>query len=78
MAMVRCAECGRSVSNKALQCPNCGYTVDDICCNCEHFSRGFDGLCDECTAIYPHDHDVWPKKRACPAFSRYEDLSDYE
>lgn len=33
MALVKCPECGREVSDSAIQCPNCGYSVK------EHFER---------------------------------------
>lgn len=28
MALVQCAECGREMSDKAVQCPGCGYAVE--------------------------------------------------
>lgn len=27
MALIKCPECGREVSDKALSCPNCGYPI---------------------------------------------------
>ena len=27
MAMIKCAECGKDVSDRALQCPNCGVPI---------------------------------------------------
>lgn len=30
MALIKCPECGREVSDKAAYCPNCGYPVDLI------------------------------------------------
>lgn len=27
MALIKCPECGKSVSNKAKTCPNCGFAV---------------------------------------------------
>ena len=27
MALIKCAECGRDVSDKASTCPNCGYPI---------------------------------------------------
>ena len=27
MALIRCKECGRKVSNQAEQCPNCGFSI---------------------------------------------------
>lgn len=30
MAMIKCAECGNSISDMAATCPNCGYPVQAI------------------------------------------------
>lgn len=27
MALIKCPECGREISNKAISCPNCGYPI---------------------------------------------------
>lgn len=27
MALIKCPECGKGISNKAKKCPNCGYTL---------------------------------------------------
>lgn len=27
MALIKCPECGKEVSDKALSCPNCGYAM---------------------------------------------------
>lgn len=27
MALIKCLECGRQVSNRAISCPNCGYPI---------------------------------------------------
>ena len=78
MALVRCAECGRAVSNSAKACPSCGYTVSDICWNCDHFSDT-GGECDCCTAPDSSDFGVWNRKSACPGFSRNSNnYSDYD
>ncbi len=29
MALIKCPECGKSVSNKAKTCPNCGFAVSE-------------------------------------------------
>lgn len=29
MALIKCPECGKEVSNKAKTCPNCGFAVSD-------------------------------------------------
>lgn len=33
MALVKCPECGKKVSDTAVSCPNCGYGIK------EHFER---------------------------------------
>ena len=27
MALIKCSECGKEISNKAISCPNCGYRI---------------------------------------------------
>ena len=28
MALIKCPECGKEISNQAISCPNCGYVVN--------------------------------------------------
>ena len=30
MALIKCPECGREISDRALSCPGCGIAKDDI------------------------------------------------
>ena len=30
MALIRCPECGKEISNKAEACPNCGYPIESL------------------------------------------------
>ena len=30
MALIKCPECGRDISDKAGRCPHCGYPIDSI------------------------------------------------
>lgn len=30
MALIKCPECGREISNKANSCPNCGYPIESL------------------------------------------------
>jgi hypothetical protein len=30
MALIRCPDCGHSVSNQARTCPNCGYPLREV------------------------------------------------
>ena len=27
MALIKCPECGKDVSDKSISCPNCGYPI---------------------------------------------------
>ena len=36
MALIKCPECGKEVSNKAKQCIHCGYPFDF---ECEHINK---------------------------------------
>ncbi len=29
MALIKCPECGKEISNKASSCPSCGYPIND-------------------------------------------------
>lgn len=37
MALIKCKECGREVSNKAEKCPNCGVKIKSGGCGCLSF-----------------------------------------
>lgn len=30
MALIKCPECGKEISDKASSCPNCGYPINNI------------------------------------------------
>lgn len=30
MALIKCPECGKEISDKAGECPNCGYPLEDM------------------------------------------------
>lgn len=40
MALIKCPECGRQVSNQATTCPNCGFPIRDKL----HYTNGY-GFC---------------------------------
>ena len=65
MALVKCAECGKSVSNKAFFCPNCGYSPKGKCVNCKHFERGIFDSFGKCAIT--EDDFVQRDKSVCPA-----------
>ena len=43
MALIRCLECGRDVSDRAVSCPNCGCPVDASSAPAAPLTIGFDG-----------------------------------
>ena len=64
MAILRCGECGASVSTNARSCPNCGYDAShNRCWSCESFQ---DDEC-ECVACSKGTNDP-----ACPAYTPRE------
>jgi uncharacterized membrane protein YvbJ len=40
MALMKCPECGKEVSDKAANCPNCGYKITD---NIGHVKNPYHG-----------------------------------
>jgi hypothetical protein len=63
MALIKCPECGESVSDKAPNCPHCGLAI-----------AGSIITCPECGAIVPKDAATCPK---C-AFPLHEDIVEKE
>ena len=61
MALVKCAECGATVSTGARSCPACGYSArGEQCYNCEHYEA------DEAECIFTSEKG--PYGAACPSF----------
>lgn len=50
MALVKCPECGREVSNKAVSCPGCGCPIADF-----KVKNSIDTLLDELYNKYPNE-----------------------
>lgn len=49
MALIKCNECGKSISDKAKMCPGCGYTYDYIFCpECNKKLNTTNSYCPEC------------------------------
>lgn len=46
MALIKCSECGREVSDKAKTCPNCGASVKKVFCR--HCGEMIDSDCVVC------------------------------
>ena len=65
MALVKCTECDRLISNKALQCPNCGYSPKGTCERCLHYEYKYGFSSGRCNATI-QDY-VKKDKSVCPA-----------
>ncbi len=51
MAIIRCPECGHSISDKAPTCPNCGVEIAGkitVCPDCRNAYFKEDGVCPHC------------------------------
>lgn len=59
MALIKCSECGKEVSDKAASCPNCGYVVP---------TRNRNTI-SERTETSPDIQKVYVKQ--CPSCQRY-------
>ena len=70
MAIIRCDECGRQVSDMAMTCPQCGRSIEALKldgCSCSNCSRN--------QRLDPEDGDCYceygPKGYPCLQYSRY-------
>lgn len=52
MALIKCEECGKEISDKAKQCMNCGYVrkVKIICNDCNYENEQGSKVCKNCGA----------------------------
>ena len=49
MALIKCKECGKEISDSAKVCPNCGYKNDDkFCPECGKRVKSTDKVCSDC------------------------------
>lgn len=66
MAIIKCPECGRQVSDRAPICPNCGVEIAGKvtqCDNCGEYFFADEGRCPSCQN---EDAPATPKKPAAP------------
>lgn len=69
MALIRCGECGGTVSSSATHCPHCGYSSDSTCYNCVYYIT--DGEYDWCKIRKDSNGsylDIDDSKPSCLAF----------
>ncbi|MCH5157996.1 MAG: hypothetical protein J1F33_02245 [Clostridiales bacterium] len=69
MALIKCGECGKMVSEMAYVCPNCGRDIRVLqsqgchCRNCDHRAGDEDGPCNYGPNGYPclhwEEYDDW-------------------
>lgn len=65
MALIKCPECGREISDKAESCPNCGYPIKKQDCNEEANTN--EKLTDEDMQECPNCHfALRPTETSCP------------
>jgi len=71
MALIRCEECGRKVSDRAVACPGCGAPVSA--------AAGLDGLSSSVSAASP-PKEVWKRRRlkVLPASERDENAGAWK
>lgn len=64
MAIIKCSECGKEISDKAKVCPNCGCPNDNI--YEIHYEKFASYVCDNCgEGLYIPDTDI-RDKYVCP------------
>lgn len=66
MALIKCPECGREVSDKATACPHCGFNIANLnhCEECNAIISESEASCPECGCPTP-----WSRK--CPECGNY-------
>ncbi len=72
MAIIKCNDCGREVSDMAMTCPQCSRSIEALKisgCSCRNCEKGdsYDGCCDR---------DYGPTGYPCLAYSPYPTYDD--
>jgi hypothetical protein len=82
MALIKCYECGESISNKAIICPKCGFPIREELEAKDRFGRDFNVSLEEIGSISflmseKNKEDL--EKDELPTFikSQYERVSSY-
>ena len=65
MALVKCTDCGKPMSNTARVCLYCGYTRNGECRWCKHFGGEKGAIMGRCRAADRVDF-VFSDKSVCP------------
>ena len=63
MALIKCPECGKEISDKAAACPNCGCPasefnkteVDTKCPECGAWVKDGENVCSNCGYEFPKE-----------------------
>ena len=66
MALIKCAECGKEISDKAEKCVHCGFPIELTkakCPNCGFERNPENQECPKCGIIYDKFKAVAAKKR---------------
>jgi ribosomal protein L37E len=55
MALIKCPECGKEISDMANSCPNCGYPIKENTQHNENTKKIYEYICDsdQCISICP-------------------------
>ena len=69
MALIKCTECGREISDKAGNCPHCGAPVVKtvICSECGTQIKDTDRICPECGCPNPEHKQKTTASQGCNA-----------
>lgn len=65
MALIKCSECGKEISDKALECPHCGCPqekMDTYCIECGKKIKNDDKVCPNC-GCPKNPEETSPKKK---------------
>ena len=54
MALIKCSECGKEISDKAKLCPHCGFEKNE-CPECGKEVKSKNNVCENCGFILKND-----------------------
>ncbi len=66
MSLIKCPECGKEFSNRAVSCPNCGFPTSELKNDIYDITEAnyveYDGD-DTCSGRIPYDREIVPRKK---------------